>query len=371
MESIFDITWLHIETMFAVAQKKWVYIYDNQGTELHCIKKLNEVLRMEFLPYHFLLATSSDKGYLSWLDISLGEIVTQYNTKLGRLSMMTQNPWNAILHVAHARGVVSLWSPNLREPLAKMLCHKAPMSGLAINPSGTYMATTAVDKSLKIWDIRKLSGPVQHYNLQSTATNLSFSQKNLLALGMGNIVEIYNGCTQTTDRAYLRYKLNSNVTNTEFCPYEDVLGIGSTRGFTSILVPGAGEPNFDALEANPYQAKTQRREAEVKALLEKIQPELICLDPNTIAEVDLPTLSDKLDAKSKLLHVKKPKFDLEPRKRKDRRGTVQAVKSKMIQKEHAKRDYLRSLNEVEIEKDKPKVSNKPPSVLDRFQSVKR
>lgn len=302
MEEVVDVAWLHVETMYAIAQKNWVHFYDNQGTELHCVKQMNRVNRLEFLPYHFLLASGNDAGFISWLDTSIGEMVSEHSTRLGAIRLMCSNPSNGVMCVGGSKGVVSMWSPSTREPLAKLLCHPTPLTALAVDPIGTYLATCGLDKSVKIWDIRALSGPTIEYKIRMPAQHMAISQKGLLALAMGNVCEVYKKPNLVSaSNAYIMQRCDDFIHGMQFCPYEDVLGVGTRKGFQSLLVPGSGEANFDALEANPFQTKSQRRENEVKALLDKIPSEFIALDPSVITQVDVPTFREKVDAKKKLL----------------------------------------------------------------------
>ncbi|KRT81755.1 hypothetical protein AMK59_6065, partial [Oryctes borbonicus] len=115
------------------------------------------------------------------------------------------------------------------------------------------------------------------------------------------------------------------------------------------------------------ETKKQRQETEVKALLEKIQPDLITLDPTSIAEVDVPTLKDKVEAKEKLLHVKAPKVNYEPRRKgKGRGGSAKIFKNKKIVQEVAKKEFIKNIKDMTTKTNKNVTKKKPASVLDRF-----
>ena len=299
-ETIRDILWLHNNQFFAVAQKEYVYVYDSQGVEIHSLRQHKHVTHMEFLPYHFLLGTMSS-GWLRYLDTSTGQSVAEHLTKLGPTTSATQNPYNAIIHMGHQEGTVTLWSPNMKTPLVKLLCHRGPVRSLAVDREGRYMITGGQDQRMAIWDIRMFK-EVQGYPTRKPLTSISISDRGLTATAWGTKSTIWKGLFQKDVAEQVHVAMpymewggeGKYIDRLQWCPLDDVLGIGHDEGFSSIIVPGAGEPNFDALESNPFETKTQRREGEVKSLLNKLQPEMIALDPNFIGKLDVRSHEQRL-----------------------------------------------------------------------------
>lgn len=137
-----------------------------------------------------------------------------------------------------------------------------------------------------------------------------------------------------------------------------------------MLVPGAAEPNFDGLENNPYRSRKQRQEWEVKALLEKVPAELICLDPRTLAEVDVISLEqEKKERIERLGYDPEAKAPFQPKpKQKGRSSTASLVKRKRKVMDEEHRDKVRQSLEQQPQKQEKaaKPTEARPSVLDRF-----
>ena len=72
----------------------------------------------------------------------------------------------------------------------------------------------------------------------------------------------------------------------KFAPYEDFLGLGTSVGFSSIVIPGSGSAQFDTYEANPFETNKQRSENLIHKMIEKLDPSSIVLDQNKIGTID-------------------------------------------------------------------------------------
>lgn len=290
-EQLAAVKFLHSENMFAAAhgRSSWTYLYDNEGTEIHCMKMLDSTLSLHYLPYHWLLVAGSRLGWLQYLDVSTGQIVSKVNTKLGPLRVMTQNPHNAMMILGNHKGFVQMWSPNMDKPALEIIAHKGTgFTAFACDREGRYLATAGENRKLKIFDLR-MHKELHSYTMyrQQAVSCLDFSQRRVLAATCGNVVNTFKDpCTTLQEHPYLVHKLKVNASDAKFCPYEDVLGVGRQNGFESLLIPGASEPNYDGFESNPYRNKKQRQEWEVKALLEKIPFDQINLDPNSVNKFD-------------------------------------------------------------------------------------
>lgn len=209
-------SFLHDGSYFCVAQKRRCYIYDKRGLEVHALNEFTSVRRLEFLRRHFLLCSIGDAGVLRYLDTSTGQQIANIRTKLGPCEVLCQNPANAVLCTGHHGGSVTMWAPSCSEakPLVRILCHRGPLTGVAVDRSGTYMATTGMDSQVKIWDLRRLSGePVHAYFSRAPARSLAISERGMLAVAYGSAVQVWKDAfgKEKQNAPYMTHRLAGKV----------------------------------------------------------------------------------------------------------------------------------------------------------------
>lgn len=196
--------------------------------------------------------------------------------------------------MGHQNGTVTLWSPNSTTPLAKLLAHRGPVRAIAVDREGRYMVSTGQDLKMAVWDIRTFK-EVNNYFTRTPASSVAISDRGLTAVGWGTTTSIWRDLFSKSkgeqDKIQSPYMTwggdGKQVERVRWCPFEDLLGVSHNAGFSSIIVPGAGEPNFDAHEVNPYENVKQRQETEVRSLITKLKPEMISLNPDYIGNLDL------------------------------------------------------------------------------------
>lgn len=204
------LSFLQDHSQYAVAQKKYVFIYDRDGVELHRLKSHMEPMCLEFLPFHWLLVSvvcklprivtricfdhwQGNAGYLKYQDVSTGQLVAEHRTKLGACVTMTQNKHNAVIHLGHQNGTVTLWTPNLPHPAVRLLAHLGPVCSVSVDQStgGRYMATAGVDGIVKVWDCRSWKEALRSWDSRGGTSILAWSQRGCLAAASGGAVNVH------------------------------------------------------------------------------------------------------------------------------------------------------------------------------------
>lgn len=292
-ERLYDACWLHNELLFAAAQESAVFIYNNDGSELHTVRQVSSPRQLHFLPYHFLLASATANARLKYLDVSVGEVVSDLFITDKQPTAITANPTNGVIHLGSLKGTVTLWAPSQAEYLMKIKAHTAGVTGIAIERSGNRMVTTGLDRKVQVFDIRQAFKPLKMIPLRSTPQLAALSARNMLAISHGSKIAIM----KEFEDLYLTHRVSGDVSSLSFCPFEDILTIGHSNGVSNMVVPGCGDPTYDSLEATPFMTKKQRQELEVKRLLEKIPFDMIAQESplTNVAEkvITRPRVTDR------------------------------------------------------------------------------
>ena len=196
--------------------------------------------------------------------------------------------------------------------------------------------------------------------------NVTISDTGVIALGRGPQVTLWKdafragkdfkpcfgsmGGQKNRNTPYMGHLFGGNkINNLKFVPFEDLLSVGHETGITNLIIPGAGEANYDAMEINPYETAKQSQEQEVRTLLNKLPSDTITLDPTVLGTVSKDTSSIRLDAKQL------QQITLEKENAAKKNQDIPAVKAEVKGKNSGLRSFLRKKTANVIDERKLRV----------------
>jgi U3 small nucleolar RNA-associated protein 7 len=221
-------------------------------------------------------------------------------------------------------------------------------------------------------------GKIQTIRTRRVAGQLDVSARGMLAVGDGTFLDVYNssilsggGSASGTPEPYMRVHTGSRhdvVHAARFCPWEDVLGVGSASGFRSAIIPGCGEPNLDTFEANPFASRQQRREGDVQALLDKAEPATIMLHPAQLGSLQPVPQDQEKDKKSMEKHKPRQKARESSGQRQRRKEAMSDAEFLQERKQKVLEERQRELEEKAEQRSQKKKKKAEASgdILARF-----
>ncbi|CDI78845.1 WD domain, G-beta repeat-containing protein, putative [Eimeria acervulina] len=195
--------------VWRAAQKKYVYIYDHQGIEIHCLRDLMLTYCLDFLPYHYLMVSTGEFGDLCYYDISTGQVVAKHRTKRGPCDVMCLNQFKGVAALGHSKGTVSLWTPNLSKPAVEMFCHHGKVTAVAAKEN--IMLTGGVDGVWKLFDLRRYECMHSFASFGGFVSSFDISDSNLIAVGFNSHLQIWRSDKTAKPSLYLTHELPGEV----------------------------------------------------------------------------------------------------------------------------------------------------------------
>lgn len=209
------------EQCWALAQKKYVCLYDKQGRQTQCFKSENGVYGLDYLPYHFLLTSVGESGYLRYRDLTHGEFAAVHKIKKhGITRVIRHNPYNGVVNLGHSDGTITLWTPSMNKPVVDFFGHKAGVT--ALTPFNThYIASAGLDGYCRIFDLRHLGTDVTRIRLPSDGpVGLDVSPTGLLALSRGPQIHIWkdmDSIRTDPDKHFLKHTYKNGTVRSSTC----------------------------------------------------------------------------------------------------------------------------------------------------------